>query len=305
MLAYVKSFNEDYEIGKTYNAIVPYYHFLEDILEKFGICHGIYKIRVSQSDISGSTNIATEFTVMEEAATRHYVEEICLFRHSYQSLKNVLEWFVKQNYINETMEITQALRNDIYIGLIFPILGKYATLDMYSRVTGLFSPNVFAESIFLEACKSNKIQIVEIMFYNKDVLPYCDLRRGMRDASRYGSLDVVNFLLTNSNEEFDNCCIGMASEYGHYHVVKALLKCMDPTDGDNYSFRRACGAGHYNIVKLLLAEPHVNPSARNNEALSVSVTKNDVHMVKILMKSERLVNINKGLLYKVSQITNK
>jgi hypothetical protein len=305
MLAYIKSFSEDYEIGKMYELIVPYYNFLEEILDKFGVCYGVYKVRVNKSDFSGGTKLAKEFTVMESITTRHYVEEICLFRHSYNSLKNVLEWLIKQNEIKSVVEILNTHKNDIYIGVIFPLIGKYASVDMYIWMTQFFRAEQYVGQVFIEACKHNKIQIVEIMFHNKATLPFCDLKWGMREAARHGSFDVVNFLLTNADCKFDNCCIGMASEYGHYHVVKLLLKHMDPTDGDNYSIRRACALGRYGVVKLLLDDPRVDPSARNNEALSIAVNKNDSHLVRILMNSEKLMNINSGLLYKSKQMMRK
>ena len=60
--------------------------------------------------------------------------------------------------------------------------------------------------------------------------------------------------------------------YGHDPVVKLLLSDprVDPSvkdDDDNQIISLASLHGHSAVVKLLLEDPRVDPSAQNNEAI--------------------------------------
>jgi hypothetical protein len=64
---------------------------------------------------------------------------------------------------------------------------------------------------------------------------------------------------------------------------------VDPSSRNNYFVRLASSKGFAEIVKLLLTDPRVNPSVKDNEALFNAVRNGNIETVKVLMEYGKLV----------------
>ena len=84
------------------------------------------------------------------------------------------------------------------------------------------------QTMFLNACKSDNDELVNVLLEFSDIDPSVD----------------------------DNYAIRMASIYGHVAVVDRLLQDggVDPSNYKNYAIRLASGKGHIAVVNRLLQD---------------------------------------------------
>ena len=68
-------------------------------------------------------------------------------------------------------------------------------------------------------------------------------------------------------------------------MVKILLRDprVDPSDRNNEAIRWASKNGHESVVEILLKDSRVDPSDRYNEAIRVASEKGHLEVVKLLL----------------------
>ena len=135
---------------------------------------------------------------------------------------------------------------------------------------------------------------------------------GLRSASRYGKIAVINRLLRDprvmpnggltsksSSEAGESKTglnyitpLGYASEYGHLNVVNRLLEDprINPSFGRNQALRRASKMGHLNVVNRLLDDPRMYLS-RHNGILTViggAITSNHLDIAYRILSDPRI-----------------
>jgi ankyrin repeat protein len=101
---------------------------------------------------------------------------------------------------------------------------------------------------------SNNVSLVEIALHNGFNVSY-NSNFPFRYACGNGNLKVVELLLS-------------------YHAT-------DPSDKDNHAIRLASENGHFEVVKLLLSHG-VDPSSKNNYAIEHAFENDHVHVVNLL-----------------------
>ncbi len=77
---------------------------------------------------------------------------------------------------------------------------------------------------------------------------------------------------------------------GRTEVVKLLLADprVDPSAKDNEAIQLASEYGYAESVKLLLADPRSDPSAKDNEAIKLASKKGHIEVVKLLLGSDKI-----------------
>ena len=63
---------------------------------------------------------------------------------------------------------------------------------------------------------------------------------------------------------------------------------VDPSSRDNEAIRESSSNGHFTVVKLLLADPRVDPTAKYNEAISSACTNGKFDVVNLLLADPRV-----------------
>jgi len=88
-----------------------------------------------------------------------------------------------------------------------------------------------------------------------------DFQHDFIEACKVGDLDKVKLLLIDDRvinffkiADINNYAIQLASQNGHFNVVKLLLedKRVNPAYDNNCAIRWASYNGHFNVVKLFL-----------------------------------------------------
>lgn len=88
-----------------------------------------------------------------------------------------------------------------------------------------------------------------------------------------------------------------AIEKGDIQTVEKLLPQVDPSANNNLAIQKACGysgtrgaAEHFHIliVKWLLADPRVNPSDNDNEAIQIAIRQDNKKVVELLLANSRI-----------------
>ena len=126
------------------------------------------------------------------------------------------------------------------------------------------------------------------------------------EACQIGDFDKVKSLLVNEkvNPTYNNnYAIRLASENGHYNVLKLLLgdnrviNFFKIADDSNWAIRWASQNGHYNIVKLLLEDKRVinffKIADRDNLAIRLASKNGHYNIVKLLLEDNRVINFFK------------
>jgi ankyrin repeat protein len=91
----------------------------------------------------------------------------------------------------------------------------------------------------------------------------------IREASQFGRLDMVSFLLNFSDSDptsHKNSAIGVAAENGHIEIVKLLLKDtrINPAASGNLAISSAYMYHHKSIFSLLWLEGRVKKSLKKD-----------------------------------------
>ena len=182
------------------------------------------------------------------------------------------------------------------------------------------------QSLFIASCCYNNLALAKRLLKCETVQPSVSAEdnRAIREASKYGCKDIVEFLLkdprvdpsarynspicqasSNGHKEIvemllrdarvdpsdnHNYAIQWASRKGFKEIVEMLLKDVrvDPTEGDNYAIRSASRNGHRKVVEILLKDMRVDPSAKNEEAIREASRNGHRKVVEILLKDPRV-----------------
>ena len=112
-------------------------------------------------------------------------------------------------------------------------------------------------------CESDLKQIIHYLDNNiKYIVLYY--------ASENGYSTVVELLLKVKDVYVHiNNSICIATHNGYFDVVKLLLSYPHVTC-DNEAIHLACIYGHESIVRILLSDPRIDPSSRNNYAIRLA-----------------------------------
>jgi len=138
-----------------------------------------------------------------------------------------------------------------------------------------YKNNGYSLSFIKDICKNKNISSKFINFIFKS-------------ASAYGYLKLINNDISDDN----NYAIRWASIYGHFEIVRLLLKDprVDPSDNNNYAIQWASERGHFEIVKLLLKDSRVDPSDNNNCAIRWASESGHLEIVRLLLEDLRVKN---------------
>ncbi|MCI0382818.1 MAG: ankyrin repeat domain-containing protein [Chlamydiae bacterium] len=114
------------------------------------------------------------------------------------------------------------------------------------------------------------------------------------------AIDLIKFNQWINPGANNNAAIQLASQNGHFKVVKELLEDsrVDPSANNNEAIRNASEKGHLEVVKELLNDPRVDPSTNNNEAIRKASENNHPKVVKELLQDSRVnpsVNYNEAI----------
>lgn len=116
----------------------------------------------------------------------------------------------------------------------------------------------------------------------------------LREAAVHGSLDVLRFLLDNSDKGpgyMNNLVIYNAAKYGQAEAVRMLLEDgrFDPAAVKEGTIMGAAAKrGHIEVVKILLADPRVDPTAVENYALRAAADTNKPDVMRVLLADPRV-----------------
>ncbi|KAJ3308149.1 hypothetical protein HDV04_001724, partial [Boothiomyces sp. JEL0838] len=178
---------------------------------------------------------------------------------------------------------------------------KYGYMDIL--VHYINHPNVdlqcFGNTPLISACKSNHIQVVELLLKTLD--PSVNNNECIRICAKYGYIDLVKLLLKDPRvtptDTLWRCCIN-----GHYNTVEYLMDYCDPSESNNLAIRQACINGNIDIIKCLLNDSRVDPSDYDNEAIKYASYFGHLKVVEMLLRDPRVnCNAEKGtsLLYAI------
>ncbi|KAJ3268041.1 hypothetical protein HDV01_003513 [Terramyces sp. JEL0728] len=151
----------------------------------------------------------------------------------------------------------------------------------------------FNNAPLVSACKSNHIQIVELLL--KTIDPSVNNNECIRICAKYGYIDLVKLLLRDPRvvptDTLWRCCIN-----GHFSTVKYLMDYVEPYESNNLAIRQACINGNVDIIKLLLDDSRVDPSDHDNEAIKYASYFGHLKVVEMLLSDPRVdCNADKGM----------
>jgi ankyrin repeat protein len=148
-----------------------------------------------------------------------------------------------------------------------------------------------------QAAMHNHIDIVKYLINTEGDSPFAAKELGLKIASEYGHLDIVNFLVENGAlidhyDEFDerDSALAYAANKGHLDIIKYLLeKGADIHYADDNAFIRAIEGKQFNAAKLLI-EKGANINAQNSAAIDWLITfqytdSEYVKLLKLLIKN--------------------
>jgi len=135
-----------------------------------------------------------------------------------------------------------------------------------------FAPHL--PTIFEGCCKCGETSIVKI-FLDSGFDAAQNQNFAIVEACRIGKLDLVNLLLTQS-EETKN----LTSKDHKKPVV-------DPSAENNSAIIAASQYGHAEVVKVLLKDKRVSPADQNSKALGVAIDNDHFQVVKLLVDDGR------------------
>ena len=100
----------------------------------------------------------------------------------------------------------------------------------------------------------------------------------------------VEVALPYDNRYTSRYILGRACENGHGDVVRILLADprVEPSAIDNQAIRCASWFGYSEVVKLLLADPRVDPTVWDNAAISMASYRGHLEVVKMLLADPRV-----------------
>lgn len=178
------------------------------------------------------------------------------------------------------------------------------------------------------ACQHGHIATVKFILTD-DILNDVEVcnsltRECVKIAATFGHFDIVKVLLNNSDLEISNYVkedltrwsimngyiqilelippspdnivhsVSLAQQYKKSDIVKFLIQ--DLTDNQIQKlFLDSCIKDNIQLVKLLIADPRVDPSAKDNVALGSAVYEHKEELVQVLLSDPRVIPTSKML----------
>ncbi len=139
---------------------------------------------------------------------------------------------------------------------------------------------------------NNDIDMVKSLLIN-EVSNSPDINKSAIDlTSRLGYVDILKIFL--NDERFkkikDSCAIVESARNGYVEVVKLLLKDkrFSLLSHTYWTIEGAVERGHLSVVKVLLKYGLFNPSNSSNHFIIQAAANNNLEMVQLLWKDERV-----------------
>lgn len=154
-----------------------------------------------------------------------------------------------------------------------------------------------------DAASNGNLEMTKLLLSSKEVNPAWDNYAALKTAVIKNNYDIVQLMLADDrvilqdlfsrgyeftrNINYYNDLLVWGSETGNQKIVDFFLKKVSPDYLDNQAIKIAAKNGHFSIVKSLLADPRVDASANNNEAIKLAKQSADE-------ASSRITNILKA-----------
>lgn len=145
------------------------------------------------------------------------------------------------------------------------------------------------------AAENGHLQVVKRLLSDPRVNPGAQRNVGLRRAAEYGHWKVVKEILNCGHPEVNasacmNYALCRAVTNNHYKVVAELLKVssVDPTYPENKPVRLACQTGNVRVLRMLLDDPRIGNSCKDNHAFQVAASRGHHHIIyELLMCTEK------------------
>ena len=129
------------------------------------------------------------------------------------------------------------------------------------------------------------------------------------NAVKDNDIDLVMELIDSGVDpsKLNNEAIRWASLYGHYILVRELLKDdrVDPTAVNNFAIRWASSNGHYKVVRELLKDDRIDLVVDNNYAIRWASNNSHIEIVELLLKDIRVLRMLNEEQVKMYSIINR
>lgn len=186
-----------------------------------------------------------------------------------------------------------------------------------------FDPSIKNNLAIISACVNGWYDYVLELLKDSRVDPNVSMNSPLKYASKHGHLSIVKLLMQDSRIDPSYCGndpLLKACENGHVDIVSELMKDerVDPSSSENLAFNIACRENHVmvvqqlvtdvrvkngycglalssrlgskDVVKYLIQLPWVDPSERDNYALSMAVSYRSLDVVSALIKDKRVTD---------------
>lgn len=135
--------------------------------------------------------------------------------------------------------------------------------------------------------------MVEALLEDARVNPAFCCAEPLREAARYGHLDIVKLLLANERVRGVlslSPAPSIAIRRRHYDIADLLLSAasFDPSATNSEIFRTAARFGRTELLTRILADPRVDPSAVDNEAIRDAAANGHAEVVARLLADPRV-----------------
>lgn len=143
----------------------------------------------------------------------------------------------------------------------------------------------YGQTLLTNACISAHLELVKFLL-SKGVDPSCNGNLAIRMLCGYNYrplMDLVNLDLIKNRSYKE-------TETSRTEILKILL-CdprVDPSVKDNLPLKAACAYGYTDLVQLLILDPRVDPCADKTQAIAEACTSGHTEIVKLLFQDKRV-----------------
>lgn len=248
----------------------------------------------------GIIRLIIDFIDIEEHLYRlctHTLQIMCVKKYQ-RSIRLILKDARVVTFVSKSKNIFKFVINNNYISMLRLLLNH----------SGQHNADVL-HSVLIDAIKSKSGKMIHMILQVPDVVWNFDYAGNVyiRTICRIGLIHMAKkFLLFSSVDPsfLSNECIQIASEMGHYKIVRLLLndERVDPTANFDHALISASRNGHYKTVRALLKHPDVDASTQNNSAVIEAHENGHLSIVKLLREK---LNVDAGYWFHVYYRSNK
>lgn len=251
---------------------------------------------------------------LQDAASRGYIEEVASL--SQNNIEQVLNKFIPLRlfapHLDDTEKAEQFLSTpnieSSLINLAFFLISQVSHSKVVIQ-TFLKDPRVDPVSknnaVFCIAAGNGNLEMVNTLLKDSRVISACNYQANngqlpsnyqpIRLAARNGHLPMVQSLIARQSDPslYNGYAIIAAAQYGHLHIIQALLKSSRPILPivSDYAMYLAITNGHLDIVKTLLNDPKIQSSFnndRNSIVIHNAIKKGHTEIVKLLLQNKHI-----------------